>query len=95
MSSIIVLRNRTYHLRRRVPARFAAVESRKTVWFSLKTDSKTVAEKKASLVWESLIVGWEAQLAGCSDGAVAGFEAAREIAARHGFRYLPVRDLQN
>ena len=95
MSSIIVLRNRTYYLRRRVPARFAAVESRKTVWFSLKTDSKTVAEKKASLVWESLIVGWEAQLAGCSDDAVARFEAAREIAARHGFRYLPIRDLQN
>ena len=95
MSSIIVLRNRTYYLRRRVPARFAAVESRKTVWVSLKTDSKALAEKKASLVWESLIVGWEAQLAGCSDDAVERFEAAREIAARHGFRYFPIHDLQN
>ena len=54
-----------------------------------------MAQKKASLVWESLIVGWEAQLAGCSDDAAARFEAAREIATRRGFRYLPIRDLQN
>ncbi|MGR3646838.1 MAG: DUF6538 domain-containing protein, partial [Shimia sp.] len=34
-----ILRGGTYHIRRRVPIRFAAIEPRRIVWLSLKTDS--------------------------------------------------------
>ena len=75
--------------------RFAAVESRAEVWVSLKTDSKDLATKKAPAVWEALVAGWEAQLAGRSDDAVERFEAARGIAAGHGVKYLPMRDVKD
>ncbi|WP_425503039.1 DUF6538 domain-containing protein [Roseospira visakhapatnamensis] len=38
----ILLRGKTYHLRRRVPRRYETVEPRKTVWISLHTDSEAV-----------------------------------------------------
>ena len=91
----VVLRNRMYHLRRRVPARFAAVESRAEVWASLKTDSKELAAKKVPIVWDALVAGWEAQLAGHSSDAVERFEAARGIADSHGVNYLPISKVQD
>ena len=61
---------------------------------SLKTDSRQLAEKKAPAVWDSLVAGWEAQLAGKSDAGTARFEAARAIAASHGLTYKPIRDVE-
>jgi integrase len=90
----LMLRGKTWHLRRRVPAQFAGVEPRREVWVSLQTDSRQLAAKKAPGVWESLIAGWEAQLAGRSEDGVARFEAARAIAASHGLNYLPIRDVE-
>ncbi len=89
----LMLRGHVWHLRRRVPARFAAVESRREVWVSLKTDSRQQAAGKAPAVWEALVAGWEARLAGQSEDGAARLEAARAIAARHGLTYRPISDV--
>lgn len=86
---MIMKRRNTYHLRRRVPVRYAPVESRKFVYASLHTDSKSVAEQKAPLVWQNQIEAWEARLAGDMDDAERRFEAATSLARIRGFRYLP------
>jgi integrase len=91
----LMMRGKTWHLRRRVPARFAPVEPRREVWVSLKTDSRQQAAKKAPAVWDSLVAGWEAQLAGRSEDGAARLETARAIAASHGLTYKPVRDLED
>jgi integrase len=64
------------------------------VWLSLNTDSQDLALKKAPAVWETLIAGWEAQLAGKSEDGVLRFEAAQAIAASHGFVYKPIREIE-
>ena len=84
-----ILRGSTYHLRKRVPQRFAAVEPRKTVWISLHTDSETAALAKAPAAWAGLLEAWEARLAGQDGDAEAFFEAARKLAQSRGLRYLP------
>lgn len=89
-----VLRGSTWHLRRRVPKRYQSVETRPEVWLSLHTDSRELASKKAPAVWETLIAGWEAQLAGKSEDGVLRFEAAQAIAASHGLVYKPMRELE-
>lgn len=71
-----------------VPKRYEAVEPRKLVWFALHTDSQSVANTKGNAVWDQLIEGWEAKLAGDSSDAEARFQAARDLAAVRGFRYL-------
>ncbi|WP_143079899.1 DUF6538 domain-containing protein [Roseinatronobacter thiooxidans] len=88
------MRGKTWHLRRRVPAKFAGIEPRREVWVSLQTDSRQLAAQKAPGVWESLVSGWEAQLAGRSDDGAARFEAARAIAGSHGVSYMPIRDIE-
>lgn len=84
-----ILRGKTYHLRKRVPLRFAAVESRETVWISLHTDSEKVAKTKAPAAWSEMLEAWEAMLAGQTDKADEYFEAAKQLAQARGFRYLP------
>lgn len=81
-------RNRTFHLRRRVPRRYRTVEEREIVAVSLHTDSLSVAKQKAAAAWEHLIEGWEARLHGDNEDARIRFEKARELAAVRGFRYL-------
>ena len=83
-------RNDTFHLRRRVPKRFAAVEPRGTVWISLKTDSETVARSKADQAWANMVEAWEARLAGNTDDADARIAAAHDLAKARHFRYLDV-----
>ena len=80
---------KTYHLRRRVPKRFAPIEPRELVSQSLHTDSEQLAKLKAEAAWAELIEAWEARLAGDTEDAERRFEAARELAERRGFRFLP------
>ncbi len=77
------------HLRRRVPVRYHAIEDRKGIWVSLHTDSDSIARQKAPIAWQNLVEAWEARLAGDTADAERRFEAARELAAVRGFRYLP------
>ena len=87
------MRGKTWHLRRRVPARYASIEQRSEVWVSLKTDSHKQAVKKAPAVWDSLVAGWEAQLAGRSEDGLVALEAARSIARSYGLEYKPIQDV--
>jgi len=84
----IVRRGSNFHLRKRVPLRYRRVEPRVTVWISLHTDSETVAKQKAPLAWQHHIEAWEARMAGDTGDAERRFEAARELAAVRGYRYL-------
>nr|WP_066701537.1 DUF6538 domain-containing protein [Celeribacter ethanolicus] len=85
----IMKRGSTYHLRKRVPRRYEGVEERKSIWVSLHTDSLTVAQQKAPIAWQHIVEGWEARLAGDTSDAEKRFEAAKNLAAVRGFRYLP------
>ncbi len=99
----IILRSNTYHIVRRVPTRYTSVDPRTKVSISLHTDSRSVAQTKATTVWSQMIEAWEARLAGDTDDAEARYDAARELAAVRGFRYLnqkqvselPVEDILN
>ena len=89
----IIKRGNTYYLRKRVPRRFSDVEARTIVQVSLKTDSQTDADEKAKRAWSQMIEGWEARLSGDDTDAERRFEAARNIAQRLGFRYLPMANV--
>lgn len=86
----IMKRGNNYHLRMRVPRRFRDVEERKSVWVSLHTDSMSLAQQKADAAWQHIVEGWEARLAGDTSDAEKRFEAAKNLAAVRGYRYLPV-----
>jgi integrase len=81
-------RNKIFHLIKRVPKRYAAIETRKTVWISLHTDSESVARQKAPAAWGEMIEAWEARLAGDTEDAEKRFDAARELAQKRGYRFL-------
>lgn len=51
----IILRESTWHIRKRVPVRYASVEPRSIMHVSLHTDSKAVAQIKAPQVWGEMI----------------------------------------
>lgn len=84
----IVRRGSNFHLRKRVPLRYRRVEPRVMVWISLHTDSESVAKQKAPLAWPHHVEAWEARMAGDTGDAERRFEAARELAAVRGYRYL-------
>ena len=86
----VTLRSNQLYLYRRVPKRYEAVEPRQFVWISLHTDSQAVAALKATTAWEQMVEGWEAKLAGDTSDAETRFQAARDLAAVRGFRYLNV-----
>ena len=86
----IMKRGNNYHLRKRVPRRYQDVEECKSVWVSLHTDSLSVAKEKAHAAWQHILEGWEARLAEDTSDAEKTFEAAKNLAAVRGYRYLPV-----
>ena len=86
----VMRRGSIFYIRRRVPARFASVDSRDEIWLSLHTDSETQAKAKEALIWAEQIEAWEARLAGDTEDAELRFQAATELAQRRGYRYLTV-----
>ena len=86
----LIRQGNTLHLKRRVPVRYKRVETRSFVVISLRTDSEIEAKRKAAVVWEEMLASWEARLAGDTTDAEARYAAAREMAHRHGFRFLPM-----
>lgn len=85
----VIQRGSIFHLVRRVPKRYGSVEKRSTIWISLHTDSEREARHKAPMAWRLMEHAWEARLAGEADDAERRYEAARNLAAMRGFRYLP------
>ncbi len=74
-----------------MPKRYAGIDDRESVLICLHADSETVAKSRA--VWDEMIEGWEAKLAGRSDDAAVPLAAAKELAARRGFQYMPIREV--
>ncbi len=85
---MIKLRGKSFQLYKRVPKRYAPVEPRTFVWLSLHTDSRSVANSKADRAWSQIVEAWEARLAGNTLDADHRLDAAKELAAVRGFRYL-------
>lgn len=84
----LILRGKTWTLKRRVPARFRHVDPRGFVYLSLGTDSEAQALVLAEIAWQGLLDGWQAQADGHDPSAGGRFEAARALAKSRGFRYL-------
>lgn len=87
----LTLRNGYYYLRKRVPARYMTVDSRRILNVCLFTDSQAIATRKAREVWDEMIEAWEAKLAGHHVDGEQRLDAARELAHKRGFRYLDSR----
>lgn len=88
---MIRLRGKIYQLYRRVPNRYQDVEPREHINLSLHTDSYSAASKKAQDIWDQMIAGWEARIAGNTADADRRLAAAMELAAVRGLAYLDVR----
>jgi len=89
-----ILRGKTWYLKRRVPKRYAAVETRSQIWDSLKTDSYTVALQKSAGIWLSYVEAWEAKLAGRDGDAAERFRAAQQLADIQGFQFLSIDEVE-
>ncbi|TJZ85850.1 integrase [Paracoccus hibiscisoli] len=89
----IILRENTWHIRKRVPVRYSAVEPRTIVHISLHTDSRALAQSKAGDVWREMLEAWEAKLVGQDKAAEDRMAAARNLAQRRGYRYLSAPDV--
>lgn len=84
----LIIRGTIYYLRKRVPIRYKRVDPRLEVLQSLHTDSPTEAHRKGTLVWNELLLSWEARLAGDTEDAEARYAAARNLAQMRGVRYM-------
>ncbi len=89
----IILRESIWHIRKRVPVRYSAIEPRSIVHVSLHTDSRTVAALKAPQVWAEMIEAWEAKLEGRDRAAEDRMAAAKNLAQRRGWRYMPAPEV--
>lgn len=89
----IMRRQKTLYLRKRVPTRYRSVDDRESVWLSLATDSEEVARQKAPIVWADMIEAWEAKLEGRDAEAEGRIAAAKNLAKRRGFRYMPAAEV--
>lgn len=85
----------TLELRRRVPKKYASVETRKEIWVSLQTDSPSMAEVHAISLWQQQIAQWEAMLAGTSVVPEVRLDAAKQLVEAKGFRYMQADVLLN
>jgi integrase len=86
-------RGQVYHLSKRVPKRYADVESRTVIDLSLRTSSLTTAAQKAEETWNNLLQSWEYKLAGDAMSAEQRYRNALQTAQRMGFDYVPAQDI--
>lgn len=86
-------RGKHLHMRKRVPRRYKDVEDREFVWLSLHTDSEAIAKAKAPQIWQEMIEAWEAKLEGATAEAEERIAAAKNLAAKRGYRYLSAADV--
>lgn len=89
----IILRNKVWTLKKRVPARYRSVDDRPDVWMSLHTDSKTDALRRGAAVLEQLMLGWEDRLRGAAGDAERRYATATAIAKDYGYAYRPISDV--
>ena len=74
------IRNRVYYYRRRVPARFRALEEKDEIVITLNTDALEVAKAKAANINSKIEQRWNALRASDAGDAEKCWKAANEIA---------------
>lgn len=89
----IFKRGRWWHLRKRVPRRFEALDGRRPVVIALKTDSELEAVARAAEAERALWAYWRALEAGQTGDAAERYAAAVELATRRGVTYRTAREL--
>lgn len=87
------LRNDTWHLRMRVPARYRSVENRKIIKQSLHTDSKTEAKTLATALRRDLLADLDRRLAGKHARMNGAFENIVALARARGVTYRTAPEL--
>jgi hypothetical protein len=87
------LRNTTYHLRMRVPARYRSVEKRKFIKQSLHTDSKTEATTFAASLRREILADLDRRLAGEHAKMNSSFENVVALAKARGTTYRTATEL--
>ncbi len=68
----------------------AASRNASSFGFRFTRIAKAVARLKAPIIWAEMIEAWEAKLAGDTSDADGRITAAKNLAAKRGYRYLPV-----
>lgn len=94
--SKLIQRGSTWHLRMRVPKRYAAVEPRGEIHRSLRTDSEREARTLLPAAQAAIISELDAKLA-IDAGELSGdvYAAAVALAASRGLMYRPIGELAN
>ncbi|WP_336421818.1 DUF6538 domain-containing protein [Roseovarius sp. D22-M7] len=87
-------RGDTYHLRMRVPRRYASIEPRSELHRSLKTGDKSVALQRLPTVEAHVIAELDARLAGRdTPGSGSHYEAIARLTSARGFGYRTAGEL--
>jgi len=90
----LIKRGDLWHLRFRVPRRYAAIETRAELHRSLKTGDKDEAEARKSVVKAEILAELDARLAGQdAPGAQQHYDAIARLAAGRGYRYKTASEL--
>ncbi|HVX00844.1 MAG TPA: DUF6538 domain-containing protein [Candidatus Babeliaceae bacterium] len=89
----IIEREGHYYFNRRVPKEYQEYDRRKSIRFSLKTDSRRGAAKEAALKNAHLEAYWQSLVIGKGDDALARHKAAAERARLLNFSYIDVATL--
>jgi hypothetical protein len=76
----VICRSGRFYLYKRVPRRFYAIETRRHIYISLKTDSLEVAKEKAPKVWREVLASWELIASGQLAEANERYELAKQLA---------------
>lgn len=87
------IRGGVWHYYRRVPKDVAHLDPRRFVRKSLKTDSETVARRRAEIVNEATERYWAELLRHTDGSALDRYNAAVQLAQSLGFPYFPAKDL--
>lgn len=87
-------RGDTWHLRMRVPARYATIEPRKELHRSLKTGDKSEAYRRMPVVEAQIIGELDAKLAGYDvPGSRSHYEAIARLTSARGYGYRTATEL--
>lgn len=88
-----IRRGGTWHLRMRVPRRYASVERRRELHRTLHTGDEREANARLAVVERQVIAELDARLAGRDPVATSHYEAIAELAASRSFQYRTASEL--
>ncbi|MFV1495746.1 DUF6538 domain-containing protein [Phaeobacter sp. JH85H1] len=87
-------RNGIWHLRMRVPARYALVETKTEIHRSLGTGDREDATTRKGVVKKQILAELDAKLAGRNPSSASHYEAIAELATSRNFSYQTAAELE-